>query len=270
MRGPVPATSATRDFMTPPTTALTAAHVAAFRRDGFVHCPGLFTLDEVADFAAWTAALAAAPDVPGGVMKYYEDSLLSDDGRILARIENFAPFHAGFAALFDDPRLRGACAQLFGEAAVLFKDKINFKLPGGAGFKAHQDVQAGWNRYARLHISALVCIDAATVHNGCLELASGQHARGLIGDLWTPLDDSAMDDVVYRACPTAPGDVVFFDSYAPHRSGPNLSNAARRVLYVTYNRLAEGDSRARYYADKRASYPPDCERDPGREYVFRV
>jgi hypothetical protein len=41
-------------------------------------------------------------------------------------------------------------------------------------------------------------------------------------------------------------------------------------MYITYNRRAEGDQRARYYADKRESYPPDCEREAGKEYVFRV
>ena len=63
---------------------------------------------------------------------------------------------------------------------------------------------------------------------------------------------------------------MFFDSFTPHRSAPNLTAAPRRVLYVTYNRASEGDHRAHYYADKRASYPPDIEREPGREYVFRV
>ena len=62
----------------------------------------------------------------------------------------------------------------------------------------------------------------------------------------------------------------FFDSYTPHRSGPNLTDKPRRVLYVTYNRLSEGEHRATYYADKRRSYPPDCEREPGKTYVFRV
>ena len=68
----------------------------------------------------------------------------------------------------------------------------------------------------------------------------------------------------------APGDAVFFDSFVPHRSGPNLSDEPRRVLYVTYNRLADGDHRAPYYADKRRSYPPDVEREPGKQYVYRV
>jgi ectoine hydroxylase-related dioxygenase (phytanoyl-CoA dioxygenase family) len=73
-----------------------------------------------------------------------------------------------------------------------------------------------------------------------------------------------------RAVATHPGDVVFFDSYTPHASGPNLTSERRRVLYITYNRLSAGDHRVRYYEDKRKSFPPDIERDPTKTYTFRV
>jgi len=63
---------------------------------------------------------------------------------------------------------------------------------------------------------------------------------------------------------------VFFDSYLPHQSAPNGTSDPRRVLYVTYNRASDGDHRAQYYADKRASYPPDIEREQGEEYAYRV
>ncbi len=58
-----------------------------------------------------------------------------------------------------------------------------------------------------------------------------------------------------------------------------LSRTARRrtirrrragFSFITYNRLSEGDHRERYYADKRKAYPPDCERDPGKVYEYRV
>ena len=65
-------------------------------------------------------------------------------------------------------------------------------------------------------------------------------------------------------------DAIFFNSYTPHRSGPNMTNNRRRVLYVTYNAASEGDHRREYYADKRLSYPPDIEREPNKKYVFRV
>ena len=64
-------------------------------------------------------------------------------------------------------------------------------MPGGDGFKAHQDVQAGWDEYAKLHITALVSIDPSTIENGCLEIAAGNHDKGLIGEQWKPLEENA-------------------------------------------------------------------------------
>jgi ectoine hydroxylase-related dioxygenase (phytanoyl-CoA dioxygenase family) len=244
--------------------------VQAFRRDGFVVVPGMYDAAAVRDIDAWTRDIIAWPERPGRHMVYYEKSLIDPAKRVVSRVENFCPYHEGFDALMRKGAMIDAVGQLLGEPAVLFKEKINMKMPGGDGFKAHQDAQAGWNVYSNFHITALVAIDAATMENGCLEMAAGWHDKGLIGDEWRPLDDGAGSEVVYTPCPTAPGDVVFFDSYAPHRSAPNMTASPRRVLYVTYNRLADGDHRAQYYADKRKSFPPDIEREAGKEYVFRV
>ena len=70
--------------------------------------------------------------------------------------------------------------------------------------------------------------------------------------------------------PCEPGDVILFDSYAPHASKPNHTDSARRVLYLTYNAAMHGDHRMRYFAEKRAIFPPDIERKPGTQYRFRV
>lgn len=244
--------------------------IAAFRRDGFVVVRNMFSAADMEQIATWTDEVQNYPEIPGKYMMYFEKSLKNSSERLLNRLENFYSYHDGFRTLFDSPTLRGAVSQLFGEPAVLFKDKINFKLPGGDGFRPHQDQQAGWSTYADFFVTALVSIDEATVENGCLELVAGFHQQGIIGKEWEPLSDAQIAAMNPVACPTSPGDVVFFDSYAPHGSGPNLSESQRRVLYVTYNKASAGDHRARYYADKRASYPPDIERTPGREYRFRV
>ena len=49
------------------------------------------------------------------------------------------------------------------------------------------------------------------------------------------------------------GDVLFFDSFAPHRSRPNKTAQLLRVLYISCNKLSADDSR-----------------ETGREYRFRV
>jgi len=252
------------------TDPLTPEQIEAFHRDGFVHAPGFFGAEEMRRTAKWTKEITAWPEEPGRHMVYYEDSLTEPGTRVIQRIEDMTPFHEGFRVLFSRGRMEAAVTALLGEPATLFKDKINFKMPGGDGFKAHQDAQAGWNVYAKYYITALISIDAATEENGCLEMAAGWHRKGLVGDEWTPLGAGETADMRFEPYPTASGDAVFFDSYAPHRSGPNLTNAPRRVLYVTYNRASEGDHRARYFADKRKSFPPDIERDSNKTYIFRV
>lgn len=249
---------------------LTQSQISQFVRDGFVVVGGLFGPERVAELQAWTTEIQNWPEVPGAHMMYFETALDDPGRRVLNRVEDVVSHHAGMKDLMTCREMIGAVAQLFGEPAILFKDKINFKMPGGDGFAAHQDVQAGWDRYGSLHITAMVAIDPCTEDNGCLEFAPAAHDRGLIGSQWKPLSDTELSDEAYRKLPMAPGDAVFFDSYAPHRSAPNHTDRPRRILYFTYGRASDGDQRERYYADKRDSYPPDIEREPGKNYVFRV
>jgi len=248
----------------------TDEEVGRFDRDGFIVVRGLLDADEMARVSDWTEEVESWPETPGKYMMYFENSLLDPGKRIINRIENFYPYHDGFRALFDDPRIRGRVSELFGEDAVLFKEKINFKYPGGDGFKHHQDQAAGWWDYGNLFISVLISVDEATPENGCLEIAPGEARHRHLDREWRPFTEEEIKEMPFQLVPTKPGDVIFFDSFVPHGSYPNLSNTRRRILYVTYNRLSEGDHREQYYADKRKSYPPDCERESGKEYVFRV
>lgn len=63
---------------------------------------------------------------------------------------------------------------------------------------------------------------------------------------------------------------MFFDYYTPHRSKPDFTDKPRRVLYITYDRAAEGDQCSAYVQDKRQSFLPDCEREIGKDYTFEV
>jgi ectoine hydroxylase-related dioxygenase (phytanoyl-CoA dioxygenase family) len=203
-------------------------------------------------------------------MVYREASLLDPEVQVVQRIEDFCRHDAELDAWVRGGRLQAAVACLFGEPAVVFKDKINFKLSGGGGFEPHQDQAAGWSRYAPVFITAMITLDPATLENGCLELGSGLRLNHLVGPEWQPLSAEAVERAELKPVPTAAGDAVFFDSYVPHASKANLTQTSRRVLYLTYNRAADGDHRERYFADKRAAYPPDIERVPGIEYRYRV
>ena len=241
-----------------------------FDRDGFLVIRNVFEKKEIDQFVSWVDEVQSYPEVPGKYMMYFEKSLLEAEDRILQRLENVYEYHNDFRNLFDSDQVKGVVSDLFREAAVLFKDKINFKLPGGSGFDWHQDQQAGWWTYAQIFITALICIDRVTPDNGPLEISAGHHKRGLIGKEWEPLNEDHMKEMKFESVMLEPGDMVFFDSFVPHGSGPNMTDQSRRVLYITYNKLSEGDHRKQYYADKRKSFPPDCERDPEKEYKFRV
>jgi ectoine hydroxylase-related dioxygenase (phytanoyl-CoA dioxygenase family) len=249
---------------------LTEQQVGAFRRDGYVIVPALFGPAEIEQISAWAEEVQNWEETPGQHMMYFEQTEESPPRRILNRVENVLPYHPEFKVLASSDNMQGACSQLFGEPAVLFKDKINYKMAGGSGFESHQDVQAGWSRYASVHITALIMIDLSTRENGCLELAAGFHERGLIGEEWVPLNEEQFAGANYIAVEAAPGDAIFFDSLVPHRSGSNTTDRPRRVLYYTYNKASEGDHLAQYYADKRESYTPDIEREASKEYVYRV
>lgn len=236
-----------------------------WQTQGYVLLKGALNGAESTEVARWVDELAALPETPGKWMKWYERA---SERRQLCRLEDFLPYHAGFAQLLEGARFAAMLHQLFGEQAVLFKEKINFKLPGGAGFGPHQDAPAFTSFDQRYHLTMMVSVDAATVENGCLEVVDGFHGAGLLpqakdGTLlpewsaaqrWKPIE-------------TQPGDVLFFDSYVPHRSGPNKSTRARRALYVTYNRISDGAHRSEYFRQKRAAFPPECERVAGVDYA---
>jgi len=241
-----------------------------FDRDGFIVFPAMYSPDEIAQISAAIDVLSSkAPEI-GKEMAYFEDSLTEKGKRILSRIERFAEYNEVLKNLVYGDRMIEATAELLKDRPLLFKEKINFKLPGGGGFEPHQDIQPGWDDYCPYFISILVTIDESTIENGCLELAAGFHKKGMIGERWKPLTEEQLSGIEFKCYPMAGGDVAFFDCFVPHQSKPNLTSKQRRNLYLTFNRASDGDHREKYFADKRQSYPPDNEREPGKEYVFKV
>ena len=89
-------------------------------------------------------------------------------GPRICRTENVSACHAGIASLVAGA-LPDCAADALGEPVVAFKDKLNYKQPGGAGFSPHQELVAypGVERV----VSILVAIDDCRVESGCLWLA---------------------------------------------------------------------------------------------------
>jgi hypothetical protein len=194
--------------------------------------------------ASWADEVAALPD-SSGVLQHREQT---HTGAQLCRSEHFVDVHAQLRALLTSGPMLDAAAALLGEPAVLYKEKINHKLPGGAGYSAHQDAPA----YPMIadHVSAMVAIDDADGENGGLEVVSGCFDQILPTDERGCVDRSVAATLHWQAVPVPAGTTLWFHSRTPHRSGPNRSSRPRRALYPTYNAAREGDRRAEYYAAK--------------------
>lgn len=238
-----------------------AARVEHFREHGWVLTS---SPEDVATVARWVDEVASWPDEGGPWLHHRE---LTDTGPQLCRTENFVPFHDGLRALLTTGPLLEIASALLGEPAVLYKEKINYKLPGGAGYAPHQDAPA--YRFVDTHVSCMVAVDDALVANGCLDVVSGRHHELL------PMDETGCiradvaaslrwDPVEVRA-----GEVLWFHSRVPHRSGPNPGPLPRRALYPTYNAAREGDLRAAYYERKRAELEAAAD-DPARVPVSLI
>ena len=246
--------------------ALSDEDLEAWKENQFLVLKTPWGRDEVDELKSWVDTLASWPETPGKWMKYFETPPGSSSKQ-LCRVENFIQYHDPLNQLLNCAGVMNILEKLMGEPAVLFKEKVNFKLPGGAGFSAHQDAPAFVSFGHRYHITMLISVDDSNAENGCLEMS----APIPIYETLPQAEDGTIDrereaQMSWTPLPTQAGDIVFFDSYIPHRSQSNQSQSPRRALYVTYNRASDGRVRDDYYAHKRSVFPPDCERVPGVDY----
>ena len=202
-----------------------------------------------ASLPSWVDDVAAWPPDDGEWMQHLEDT---DTGPALCRSENFVPYHAALRQLLTAGSMLEVASALLGEPAVLYKEKVNYKAPGGAGYSPHQDAPA----YPLIdtHVSAMVAVDAADATNGCLEVVSGAHHERLPVDARGCLTAATVATFTWEPLPVPAGATLWFHSLTPHCSGPNPSPRPRRALYPTYNAASEGDLRAAYYDTKRAAF----------------
>jgi hypothetical protein len=236
--------------------------IEQFRETGWLVLHDVLTISP-ATLTTWVDEVARWID--GGPGLHYQEQ--SREGPRLCRSEDFTPFHAGLFQLLREGVVPQITSDLLGEPAVLYKEKINYKLPGGAGYSPHQDAPA--YLFVERHISCMIPVDPSTRENGALEVVSGFHHEILLQDEKGCIDPSVVDQLDWQLVELNPGDVVWFHSKTPHRSGANRSVAPRRALYPTYNALSEGDLREQYYREKQEALAGNAH-DPTRVNVSLI
>jgi ectoine hydroxylase-related dioxygenase (phytanoyl-CoA dioxygenase family) len=254
--------------------SLTQEQVSEFEEKGFIVIKSFFGPDEMAKLSAWLDQLRDRQPAEGEEAKYFETSPISGEN-ILVRIENVIGDRNREASdLLISDRAREALTQLLGEAPVLFKEKVNYKLPGCRPDKLHQDQAAGWNAYCDSFITMAIAVDENRLDNAALSfMSSGNYDKRLMTEEWRPLsedDPPYQPEDEYVLLEADPGDVIFFDAYVPHGSPANTGTRSRRNIFLTFNKESDGDFRQRYYRDKWASYAPNRADQARAAKSFRV
>jgi len=184
------------------------------------------------------------------------------DGKTVpSRTEAYADHHPGLNAFLRGPDspLQAVVRLLAGEAVALYKDKLNYKAPGGGGYAQHQDGYRGlgvpqYESPEKRGFIAYVCmvaVDAMTLANGCPEVGweTWQRKEGWLqhrddDGKWTCSDMGPFHPIELDK-----GDVLIYDNFMPHRSAKNTSNTWRRALFAIYygNETTPRDLRKEYY-----------------------
>ena len=254
--------------------SLTEEQMKEFTDKGFIVLKGFFDNTVMDKVSAHLDELRDKEPGENQEAKYYEKSTITGEN-ILVRIENVLGDHnPELGELLIPPKAMDCLTQLFDEPPVLFKEKINYKLPGCRPDKLHQDQAAGWNAYGDFYITMGIVVDENRKENAALSfMKSGNYEKRLMSEEWHPLseaDPPYQPEDEYVLLEADPGDVIFFDSYVPHGSPANTSDRSRRNIFLTFNKQSDGDMRARYYEDKWASYAPNVANDARSADKFRV
>ena len=233
-----------------------------FKNDGFILLKDFFTVEEADLIKTCADNLYNLPEVRESYMKFYENT---KDQRILSRMEYFINSQPELKNLVDT-KVTPILKEIMNQNMCLFKDKINWKLPGGGKFKPHQDNEAWSDFPPTYYITCAFSVDNCTIENGCLEMVRGEHTKGILKNNNGCLDKEIVDNLEWEPMLTTTRDLIAFDSFVPHRSDINHSNNARRIFYFTYNRESEGSYYEDYFKKKRIELPPDFEREENKEY----
>ena len=159
---------------------------------------------------------------------------------------------------------------VFGFNFNIFKDKYNFKPPGGEGFFCHYDgvfyfydsnnkKKRGWYEYADYFVNVAIPMDPCSERNATLEmsqihnLAFDKLILNTKNDGTPDLLENVEKKLNFQTLNLNIGDIAIFSNLTPHRSKKNNSSISRRILYYTYTPEKFGNNYEKYFFDKKNS-----------------
>lgn len=236
--------------------------ISNYRRDGFVHVPGVLTEAEVTRYR-------------GAVQEVYEREQGTGDAeyqKVLKQIFNVWRRHAAVRDLTFSSRLASIATQLAGVPLRLYQDHLLVKAAhNDAATEFHQDAPYFPLATARHILTAWVALVDVPVERGCMTFIPRQHHRRDLrrasvldaADLFSVAEDLAYEPRV--TIPVRAGDVVFHHGYTPHAANANRTDEVRyahAVVYfdrdavstITHTYEVDGDSRV---AEQGSRFPDE-------------
>lgn len=235
--------------------ALTPAQREAYRDNGFLFLPELFSAAEVRRLVEEMQEMCETYAGQG------REEVIAEPGSGEVRsIFDVHRSNALFSGLVRDPRLVNAARSILGSDVYIHQSRINYK-PGfqGKEFYWHSDFETWHSEDGMPAMRALSCSILLTDNNefnGPLMLIPGSHRHFIscVGE--TPEDhykqslrkqeNGVPDETLLRyltdmggiaSCKGKAGSVVFFDCNTMHASNSNLSPYPRSNAFFVYNSI---------------------------------
>ena len=204
---------------------------------------------------------------------YYENI---NKKRRLRRIEKVTDFSKSSKKLICSKKTVNIIKILEKNKYLLFKDKLNFKFPGGKGYLPHIDghfywrdknkkYQNGWNKYSSNFVNLVLPLEESNIKNGCIYVANKKDTNK-IGKSFKKITDKLVintpnirpqDLKKFNFFPIElkVGDICLFNWKCAHYSENNQSNKSRMIFYATFcKKNGNKNLRNMYYHDKQNSY----------------
>lgn len=195
--------------------------------------------------------------------------------RKLRRIEKVIDFSNDLKKIVCSKRILNIINKVENNKSTLFKDKLNFKYPGGKGYHPHIDghflwrdkknkLQKGWKKYSNNFTNLVLPLEDTNKKNGCVFLSKKENTKKLGKnfneisknlEIGTP-NIKKKDLIKFAFIPIElnVGDICLFNWKCAHFSKKNYSIKSRMIAYITYcNKNKITNVRNKYYIDKLTS-----------------
>jgi len=211
---------------------LTSDQLAAYRRDGYLLVPDLYSGDEMLEWKAHIKDLLLKENFSAthGVRVWMNEHL-PEYFRPKMADPNVAAILHQIIGPFDEAQGRPQVEFL--SVKTVFKNSTTtFSSPW------HQD-RFYWGGSEK--VSIWIALDDATPENGCLKFIPGTHTKELPKKVVqveegfdNRIEDSVLEGMKVETIPVKRGGAVFFSDLAVHSSHPNSAGTDRWSMISTY------------------------------------